>query len=115
MTLSADQPEARHPTWQQVAARLQPRREVVSEEELEHFEVALQRTIRPVEPPGAFRDGLRRNLEIAAQRREMGLQVDIDRSYTRGILVGTAVGISALLLGTFLWMLLRPNAGRDES
>ncbi|MHB9032542.1 MAG: hypothetical protein ACYC6L_05800, partial [Anaerolineae bacterium] len=99
----------RLPTWQQLANRLPARQPAATSQELEAFEIALQRNLRPVFPPQQFRDGLRHNLAVAGQRRYAGLQVEAQRSYSQGILVGTSIGIFTLLVSALLYLLFKPK------
>lgn len=109
MTSFGEHPRPGMPRWQQLAARLQNKRSRVTDEELQELEIALQHSLRPVDPPTAFRDGLRRNLAVAAQRRYAGLEIAARRSYRQGILVGSSIGFLALILGSLLYLFLRPH------
>jgi len=109
MTSASEEVKPRQHSWQHVVEQLQARRAGESNADLEEFEIALQRTMRPVNPPVDFRDGLRNNLAVAAKRRYVGLEIEASQSYSQGLLVGTTLGISAALVGTILYLLLRPH------
>jgi hypothetical protein len=101
-------------SWQQVVEQLQAGRAKESNAELDEFEVALQRTMRPVHAPVEFREGLRNNLAVAAQRRFVGLEVEAKQSYSQGLLMGATMGLSAAVVGAILYLLLRPHRKSAE-
>ncbi len=110
MTLTAEgSVHRRLPSWQELAARMPSRQPPATDEELDAFENTLQRTLRPVNAPVDFRQGLRRNLAVAARRRYTGMQVEAHRSYRQGIMIGTSIGLAGLLVGILLYLFLKPH------
>ncbi|MCE5258824.1 MAG: hypothetical protein LLG44_07140 [Chloroflexi bacterium] len=110
MTLTAEGSAHRKlPSWQELAARMPNRHPQTTDEELDAFETTLQRTLRPVNAPVDFRQGLRRNLAVAAQRQYTGMQVEAHRSYRQGILIGTSIGLAGLVVGILLYLFFKPH------
>ena len=106
---ASEEIKPRQRSWQHIVEQLQARRSGESNANLEEFEIALQRTLRPVNPTADFRDGLRNNLAVAARKRYVGLEIEAQQSYSQGLLVGATLGIAAALFGTILYLLLRPH------
>ncbi|MHB1355591.1 MAG: hypothetical protein ACYCZF_06410 [Anaerolineae bacterium] len=109
MTSASEEIKPRQHPWRYVVDHLQARRAGDSEADLDEFEIALQRTLRPVNPTVDFRDGLRNNLAVAAKRRYVGLEIEARQSYGQGLLVGAILGIAAALFGTIVYVLFRPH------
>lgn len=115
MTSASEERKPRQHSWQHVVDHLQARQAGASDADLDEFEIALQRTLRPVSPTVDFRDGLRNNLAVAAKRRYAGLEVEARQSYSQGLLVGAVLGIAAALFGTIIYVLFRPHTEPTES
>jgi len=109
MTSIAGRAPNRRLGWQEFTARMPIHEHQATQEELDAFESTLQRTLRPVAAPEPFRDGLRYNLVMAAQRRDTALQLEKRYSYRQGILLGTTIGLGAVLFGLLMYLLLRPR------
>jgi hypothetical protein len=110
MMSAIEESKTRQHSWQHVVEQLQAKRIGEPDTDLEEFEIALQRSMRTVDPPVNFRDGLRNNLAVAAKRRYVGLEVEARQSYSQGLLVGASMGIIAALFGTILYFIFRPRA-----
>jgi hypothetical protein len=114
MTLAGEETKPRHHSWQHVVEQLQTKHVDETGADLEEFEIALQRTMRPVNPSNDFRDGLRNNLAVAANRRYSGLEIEARQSYSQGLLVGATLGISAVVVGTLFLLIFRPHRKTAE-
>ncbi len=73
-----------------------------SPEGLEPLEGAMQDVLPPVEPSDSFRQGLRDNLAIAAQRRISGLVVEYPNPFRQVIILGISAGLVAATIATLL-------------
>lgn len=59
------------------------------------LEGAVQVALPPVRPPARFRESLRENLALAAQRKMSGLVIEYPRPFREGMVLGISVGIAA--------------------
>jgi len=73
---------------------------------VEPLENAVQAALRPIEAPRAFRESLRHNLTIAAQRQAGGLVIEYPRPLREGIVLGLSAGLLAAAI-TVLVLLFR--------
>jgi len=69
---------------------------------VEEMEQSMQGVLSPVKPLSRFREGLRRDLDMVAQRRMAGLIIEYPKPLHRR----TALGIAASLLAAMTAMVL---------
>ncbi|OGO05228.1 MAG: hypothetical protein A2Y73_08375 [Chloroflexi bacterium RBG_13_56_8] len=81
---------------------------------LEPLEDAMQAALPLVEPSDSFREGLRKNLSFAAQRKMAGLVIEYPKPFREGILIGVSVGIMVAAIATLV-MVLRSHLTSSES
>jgi hypothetical protein len=81
--------------------------------DIEPIEGSVQSALHPVETPRGFRETLRDNLQVAAQRRQTGLQVDYSRPVRQLVLLTVSLGVIVATITTVL--LARRNQERSQS
>ena len=83
-------------------------------EGIQPLEGAVQNALPPVEPSTGFRQALRDNLAIAAQRKMSGLVVEYPSPLRQVVILGISAGIVAATIATLVLVRrARPaNAGR---
>jgi len=69
-------------------------------EPLEPLEDVVQTALHPVGPSPSFRENLRSNLLIAAERKITGLVIEYPRPFREGIVLGLSMGLLATILAT---------------
>ena len=61
----------------------------------DRLEGEMQLALTPVRPSPGFREGLRSNLTLAAQRRMSDLVIEYPKPYRQGIILGVSAGLLA--------------------
>ena len=60
---------------------------------VDQLEGRMQMALPPVKPPTDFRQRLRDNLELAAQRKTSGLMIEYPKPFRESIILGISAGI----------------------
>lgn len=66
------------------------------------LEGAMQSALPQVRASTSFREGLRENLALAAERKTSGLVIEYQRSFRRLIVLGLSVGVVAAVVTTLV-------------
>ena len=77
----------------------------------EQLEDQVQLALGPVRPPDGFRRGLADGLQMAAQRKTMGLVVEYPQPRRERIIIGLSAGLLAATLGAVAFVLYYHAAG----